>query len=263
MALDLVKEAVAEGATKKAACETLGISICTAQRWKREGCVDRRKGAEKRVSRRLSDEEREQVVRTCCELRFADLTPYAIYAKLLDEGTYLASVSTIYRVLRERNLLHHRGESKPGHRHSKPPELKATGPNQVWAWDITYLPTGVNGIFLYAYVLMDVWSRKIVGWEIHDEESEAHARDFFRRIAAEHEVTGVRLHADNGNPMKGVTILVLFFALGIAPSYSRPRVSDDNPYIESLFKTVKYTAGYPKRFDNKEHARTWFAEFVH
>lgn len=125
------------------------------------------------------------------------------------------------------------------------------------------MPTLVNGIFLYGYVLMDVWSRKIVGWEVHTEESESHAQDFFRRMAATQNVRGVHLHSDNGNPMKGATILVLFFALGILPSYSRPRVSNDNPFSESLFKTLKYRPGYPKRFRDTEHARRWFADFVH
>ena len=124
------------------------------------------------------------------------------------------------------------------HRSSKQPVRTRYGEE-----DITFLPTRVNGIFLNAYLLMDVWSRKIVSWEIHTEESEAHAREFFRRVAAANNVDGVRLHSDNGNPMKGVTILALFFSLGILPSYSRPRVSNDNPYSEALFKTVKFTPG--------------------
>jgi putative transposase len=128
--------------------------------------------------------------------------------------------------------------------------------------DITFFPTRVNGMFLYAYLLMDVWSRKIVGWEINTEESEAHARAFFRRVAAANNVDGVRLHSDNGNPMKGVTILALFFSLGILLSYSRPPVSNDNPFSESLFKTIKFTPGYPRRFSDIDEARTWFAQFV-
>lgn len=215
------------------------------------------------MARRLSGAERDLVIAVCCSPEYADVSPYAIYADLLDKGIYLASVSTIYRILHERGLLHHRGETRPSHRHSKPPELKATGPNQVWSWDITYLPTQVNGIFLYAYVLMDVWSRKIVGWEVHTHESEKHANDFFRRVSQAHNVHGVHLHSDNGNIMKSATILVLFFSLGILPSYSRPRVSNDNPFSESLFKTLKYRPGYPRRFQGTEHARKWFAEFVH
>jgi len=244
------------GARTFKACEVLGIGIRTYQRWKLHPDGDCRKCAERHVARKLSKEERDHIVQICCSPEYSNVTPYAIYADLLDKGTYLASVSTMYRFLRERGLLHHRGESRPAQRRSKPPELKATGPNQVWSWDVSCLPTRVQGIFLFAHVLMDVWSRKIVGWEIHTEECEAHAHDFFRRVAAEHEVSGVHLHSDNGNAMKGVTVLVLFFSLGIIPSYSRPRVSNDNAFSEALFKTLKYTPGYPKRFMHIGHARS-------
>lgn len=262
LAVQLIVEAHAAGARLQPACEVIGVGVRTFQRWRDVGSEDRRLNASRRIVRKLSDDERDHIVEVCCMPEYANVSPYAIYADLLDKGIYLASVSTMYRILRERNLLHHRGESRPPQRRAKPPELKATGPNQVWSWDITYLPTRVNGIFLYAYVLIDVWSRKIVGWEIHSEESEAHARDFFRRVAAANDVHGVRLHADNGNPMKGVTILVLFFSLGILPSYSRPRVSNDNPFSESLFKTLKYRPGYPRRFRDLIHARRWFADFA-
>lgn len=262
--MELIQEAVEAGARVRPACEVLQISVRTYQRWKKNtACGDRRATATRTVARRLSDDEREEIVRTCCSPEYQDASPRAIYADLLDKGIYLASASTMYRILRERDLLHHRRESRPGTRHAKPAELKATGPNQVWSWDITFLPTFVNGIYLYGYVLMDVWSRKIVGWEVHTEESVAHARDFFRRVAASQNVRGVHLHSDNGSPMKGTTILVLFFTLGILPSYSRPRVSNDNPFSESLFKTLKYRPGYPKRFRDTEHARNWFADFVH
>lgn len=260
--MELIEETHAAGARLNPACEVLAISLRTFQRWRDHGSADRRKTAARRPVRKLSSEEQDRIVEICCRPEYANVSPYVIYADLLDKGIYLASVSTMYRILRTRNLLHHRGESRPPQRHAKPPELKATGPNQVWSWDITYLPTLVNGIFLYAYVLMDVWSRKIVGWEIHTEESEAHARDFFRRVAAAHNVEGVHLHADNGNPMRGVTILVLFFSLGILPSYSRPRVSNDNPFSESLFKTLKYRAGYPRRFKDINHARRWISDFA-
>lgn len=262
LAVQLIEEAHAAGARLQPACEVLGIGLRTFQRWRDHGSEDRRIKASRRIVRKLSADERDHIAEVCCRPEYANVSPYAIYADLLDRGIYLASVSTMYRILRERGLLHHRGEARPPHRRAKPPELKATGPNQVWSWDITYLPTRVNGIFMYAYVLIDVWSRKIVGWEIHSEESEAHAREFFRRVAAAHDVNGVRLHADNGNPMKGVTILVLFFSLGILPSYSRPRVSNDNPFSESLFKTLKYRPGYPRRFKDINHARRWFADFA-
>jgi transposase InsO family protein len=260
--VELIEEAHTAGARLKPACEVLDISLRTFQRWRDGDSTDGRKDAPRRIVRKLSGEEQNHIAEVCCRAEYANVSPYVIYADLLDKGIYLASVSTMYRILRRRGLLHHRGESRPAQRHAKPPQLEATGPNQVWSWDITYLPTLVNGIFLYAYVLMDVWSRKIVGWEIHSEESEAHARDFFRRVAVAYNVEGVHLHADNGNAMKGVTILALFFSLGILPSYSRPRVSNDNPFSESLFKTLKFRPGYPRRFKDINHARQWFADFA-
>ncbi len=203
------------------------------------------------------------MIDTACSERFRDCNPYEIVAILLEESIYIASPSTFYRILGQEKLLHHRGECRPATKRAAPAELKATGPNQVWCWDITYLPTIVKGMFLYAYIIIDVWSRKIVGWEIHSEESEVHARTLFQRLSIKNKLKGVRLHSDNGNPMKGATLLVTLFILGIIPSYSRPRVSDDNPYIESFFKTLKYTVGYPKRFSDLDHARSWLAGFIH
>ena len=115
---------------------------------------------------------------------------------------------------------------------------------------------------MYAYIILDVWSRKIVGWEVHTRESDELSSKMFHRIAAEQNVRNVRLHSDNGNPMKGATMIMTLYKLGILPSFSRPRVSDDNPYSESLFKTLKYTPGFPKYFTDLEHARIWIADFV-
>jgi transposase InsO family protein len=262
-AVELIKEAMEAGARLFKACEVLDISTATFYRWKNSPGTDRRKGAEKRVVRKLSEEEIRFVIETACSERFKDCNPYEIVAILLDEGTYIASVSTFYRILRQANLLHHRGESRAGERRGRPDELKATGANQVFCWDITYLPTQVRGLFFFAYMIIDVWSRKIVSWEIHTEESAEIAEEMFRRIARERNLEGVRLHSDNGHPMKGATMLVTLFLLGVIPSFSRPRVSNDNPYIESLFKTVKYTTGYPKKFRDIHHARSWLADFVH
>ena len=138
----------------------------------------------------------------------------------------------------------------------------ATGPDQVWSWDITYMKTGVSGIFLYAYMIIDVWSRAIVGWEVNDREDPELAADLFRRLALSKNVRGVRLHADNGNPMKAATMIMMLYRLGIIPSFSRPRVSDDNPYSESFFKTMKYHVRYPHHFEGIDHARLWLADFV-
>ena len=259
----LIDEAVASQARLFKACEVLGICTKTYARWKAGNLIDRRKGAAKIVARRLSDEEKDTLVAVACNEAYKDQTPYEIVADLLEKGSYYASVSTFYRVLKERGLLHHRSESKAPRKSARPPELIADGPNQVWSWDITYLKTGVAGIFLYAYVIVDVWSRKIVGWEIHDRESPELAAMLFKRLSESRSLRGVRLHADNGNAMKAATILMMFHHLGVIPSFSRPRVSDDNPYSESLFKTVKYSVRYPKFFADLAHARQWFSGFVH
>lgn len=262
VAVELIDEAVDAGARRWKACEVLYISVRTYQRWKAGAHLDRRKGARRTVKRRLTQAERQTVIDAACNERFRDCTPYEIVAILAQEGTYLGSVSTFYRVLRAEGKLHHRSESRPAQRRAAPPELAATGPNQVFSWDITYLKTGVSGIFLYAYLVIDVWSRKIVGWSVEGEESEQLAIELFRSLVRRHHLRGVRLHSDNGNPMKGATMLMTLYNLGVIPSFSRPRVSDDNPYSESLFKTLKYTAGYPKYFRDLLHAREWMAAFV-
>jgi putative transposase len=261
-AVDLIREAVSFGARKHRCCEVLEISLRTLQRWERGNIADRRKGSLKTVSRKLSEEEREQVVSTACSVEFRDCNPYEIVAIMAEKSLYLASESTFYRILREENMLAHRGNSRPAASNNRPPERVATGPNQVWCWDITYLRSNVSGMFYYAYVIIDIYSRKIVGWEISDVESSDVAINLFLRIRQSKNLSGVYLHSDNGNPMKGATMLVFLYFLGIVPSFSRPRVSDDNPFIESFFKTVKYTPGYPKCFTSESHAREWFSDFV-
>ena len=262
LAIELIDEAVTSGARLFKACEVLEISERTYYRWKSNPNGDLRKGAKKNTPRKLTEAEKQEIIDISCDERFVDSNPYQIVAILLEEGTYVASASTFYRVLRENDMVHHRRKGRPGKKRNRPPELIATGPNQVWSWDITWLKTGVAGIFLYAYVIIDVWSRKIVGWEVHPRESDKIAAELFRRLASEQNLRGVRLHSDNGNPMKGATMIMMLYWLGIVPSFSRPRVSDDNAYSESLFKTLKYTAGYPKYFSGLEHARSWMADFV-
>jgi len=261
-ALDLTKEAIASGARKKKACETTGISIRSLQRWDRECNPDGRKGAAKKVPRKLTEEERQKVKDIACEPQFKDLTPYEIVAILAENGSYIASERTFYRILKDNDLLHYRGNGKPPIRSAEPRELIATGPNQIWSWDITWLRTDVRGLFYYAYMINDIWTKDIVGWEIHDREDEALAAALFNRLRLKHDMKGICLRSDNGNPMKGATMIITLYNLGVIPSYGRPRVSNDNPFIESLFKTLKYTAGYPGQFKDMEHARTWMANFV-
>ena len=163
-------------------------------------------------------------------------------------------------------MQNHRGRSQEPGRHGKPTSYCATAPNQVWTWDITYLSGPVKGIFFYLYLIIDIFSRDIVGWEVWSEESADHASDLIRRACLGQKrltTTPLVLHSDNGSPMKGATMLETLYALGITPSNSRPRVSNDNPYSESVFKTLKYRPSYqPKGFESIEEAREWVAGFV-
>jgi putative transposase len=242
----------------------VGVSLRTVQRWKSgRSLADRRKGAPKRVARKLSDEELELLYRTANEPRFQDMTPGEIVPTLLDEGIYLGSERTLYRLLKTRRALSPRQESRVPVKRTRPSELVATGPNQVWCWDITWLKTDVAGLFKFAYVVEDVFSRRIIGWAVHDREDPELARALFEQLIRDLGVVPRFVHADNGGPMKGLTLIAFLVRVGAGLSYSRPRVSNDNPFIESLFRTLKYRLGYPKRFTSLEHARVWFAGFVH
>jgi transposase InsO family protein len=260
---DAIHDALKEGARQKKACEIVGITPRTFQNWIKRGFEDKRKGSCKRVLRKLDIEEREEILEVCNSERFRDMNPHQIVPILAQEGKYLASESTIYRVLREADMIHHRDNTKPARNVSKPPQVVATGPGQVFTWDITWLHSKVRGLFFYAYVLQDIYDRSIVSWEIHDRESDEISQEMFRRLSQEKNLKGAHLHSDNGHPMKGVNLLGLLLKLGVSTSFSRPRVSDDNPFIESFFKTLKYSTKYPGRFEDLSAAREWFASFIH
>ena len=185
---------------------------------------------------------------------------------LADRGQYLASESTFYRVLRAENQLKHRATERPSQRRGKPRALTANAPEQLFSWDITYLPTRVRGLYFYLYLFMDIFSRKVVGWQIYDTESSELAGEVLRDICAREHIAPNQLilHSDNGSPMKGATMLATLQGLGVLPSFSRPAVSNDNPYSESLFKTLKYRPDYPRRpFENLLTARQWVSTFIH
>jgi transposase InsO family protein len=267
MILGLIDEAVQAGARRHKACEILGLSERTVQRWLRQGVGDdRRAGPLTRPLNKLSDAERDELVKTACSPEFRDLSPWQIVPRLADMGLYLASEATFYRVLRERNLVQHRARSKaPREATARPLPKTATGPCQVWSWDITYVPGPVRGQFFYLYMILDVWSRKIVGWAFHGNESAEHAADLMSDTCAAEGVTAgqVILHSDNGGPMKGATMVATLDRLGVAYSFSRPRVSDDNPFSESLFRTAKTWRGsVEKRFASLEDATAWATKFV-
>ena len=193
-----------------------------------------------------------------------DLPPCQIVPILADRGKFIASESSFYRVLRERKLLEHRGRSKRPSQ-QRPAALTATAPNQIYSWDITYLKGPIAGEFFYLYMFMDIFSRKIVGYEVHKSECNVKASRLIEKICIEEKIKEdeVILHSDNGGAMKGATMLATLQKLGVVPSFSRPRVSDDNPYSESLFKTIKYCPQYPHRpFESLDEAKDWVGEFV-
>lgn len=261
--LDFVQFYVILGIVRLAIlCMHIGISERTIQRWSKEGIDDKREGAQKRVVRKLTEDERDEVYQVACSAEYKDLNPHEIYNSLLDKGIYLASESTFYRILRERNALTHRQETKKASSRKKPAELKATAKNQVWMWDITWLKSSVQGKYYYAYVIEDLYDRSIVSWAIHENESTEHATALFQEATRKENATPEFVHSDNGNAMKGLTLVAFYYRLGIVPSFSRPRVSDDNPFIESFFKTLKYSCGYPRFFTDLAHVRRWFATFI-
>jgi transposase InsO family protein len=262
----LLAEARTAGARLGPAAELLGLTARTVQRWRQRGAGDdERHGPHHAPANRLSECEREHLLAVVNLPAYRELSPWQIVPRLLDqEGCYLASEATIYRVLRQQGQLTHRERSRPAHLTRPRPQV-ATAPNQVWSWDITWLRGPVRGTFYYLYLFTDVWSRKIVAAEVHPEESAGLAAAVFQRACRRLDLdpAGLALHSDNGSPMKGETMLATLQRLGVVPSFSRPRVSDDNPYSEALFRTMKYRPQYPELpFDSLAAAQAWVDRFV-
>lgn len=269
MAIKLIDEAKANGAREVKACEVLEINIRTLQRWRKDGAEskDRRKNALRRApSHKLTEEEIKLVLETVNQEEFQSLPPSQIVPILADRGKYIASESSFYRILRANKMQNHRGKSKKPCIRPLSTHV-ATGPNQVWMWDITWLPGPVRGLYYYLYLILDLYSRKIVGWEIWPEESAENAATLVRKAVMREgiikQTQPLVLHSDNGSPMKGATLLETLYSLGITPSRSRPRVSNDNPYAESVFRTCKYRPSYPVGgFAELDRAREWVLAFV-
>lgn len=268
VAVQLIKDAIRSGARIHMACKEMEIDARTYYRWHQGGRV---KSDGRPVSKRgksanaLSHEEKARIVEVCNEADYKNLPPSQIVPMLADRGIYLASESSFYRILKAAKQLHRRGKASNNVKRHKPAAFKASKPNQVWSWDITFLPTLVSGQFYRLYLIMDIYSRKIVGWEVHEKESAELAGVLAKKACLAEGVigTGVVLHSDNGSPMKGAMMLATLQKLGVMPSFSRPSVSDDNPYSESLFKTLKYTPAYPAQpFADIDQARSWVLEFV-
>ena len=228
MTLALVDDVLAKGVRLSAVCRRLGVSARTVQRWRRpETAQDGRCGASQKPANCLTDVERKRVLAVANTEEFRDLSPQQIVPTLADRGQYVASESSFYRVLREAKQLAHRGKAKPRTVRAKAEHL-ASRPCQVWSWDISYLRGPVRGAFFYLYLVVDVYSRRIMGWDVHGEESMDLSSALIRRTCQQNEVdpAGLVLHSDNGGPMKGSTMLATLQWLGIVPSFSRPRVSN-------------------------------------
>lgn len=222
-----------------------GITVRTLQRWRRGGVVscDRRPDAIRPVpANSLSNEERQRIVQVCTEPEYVDRPPCHIVPALADRGIYIASESSFYRVLKAEKLVRHRGRAKAHGTYARPTSYTVAAPNRLWSWDITHLPSKVKGRRFYLYMITDVFSRKVVGAEVHERESGQHASALLQRSVWREKCNSRQLvlHADNGSPMKSFTMQAKLYDLGIVTSHSRLRVSNDNPYSESLFRTLKY-----------------------
>ena len=215
-----------------------------------------------RPARALPDKERREVIGVLHSPEFADQPPREVYAMLLSMGIYLASVRTMYRILAG---LRESGERRRGHeRKAHPmPQLEAFAPNEVWTWDITKVAGASPGIFYCVFTILDLFSRYVVGWMVGETENAALAIHLINETIARHGVPAATLtvHSDRGAPMTAGTMTQHLASLGIEQSFSRPRVSNDNPFVESSFKTAKYQPDYPGRFTSPTHVRAWFGEF--
>jgi transposase InsO family protein len=267
----MIDNAHAGGARLKLACEAAGIDLRTLQRWKAgdglEAGDKRPTTPRKTPGHALTDAERQAILAVANEPRFADVPPARIVPQLADEGRYLGSESSFHRVLRAAGQSGHRGRAKAARSVRPPTTHVATAPNQVWCWDMTFLQSRIKGQWFYLYLILDVYSRKIVGWEAHETDDAHHAAHLVRRAALSEGIEALAhkpvLHGDNGATLKATTVLAMLHWLGIKPSYSRPRVSNDNAYAESLFRTAKYRPEFPaKGMESLDAARAWASDFV-
>lgn len=264
--VELVNEARMAGARLQRICQELGIGLNTYRRWSTGTEDQRRHAVHPLPAHALTPEERQTILDTCHRPEFASLPPAQIVARLLDEEQcYLASESSFYRVLRQAGEQHRRGRAAAP-RHKGPPRCHcADEPNACWSWDVTYLPTSIRGLSFYLYLIMDIYSRKIVGHEVFEAENMNNSATLIQRAVLREKCAHkpLVLHADNGSAMKGSTLYAKLDSLGITPSHSRPRVSNDNAYSESLFRTCKYHPRFPTNgFNQIEDARQWVHHFV-
>jgi len=261
------------GARLSKACEVYGIDRRTLHRWKVDAKAlqsgDRRPMVIRPTpAHALTPEERARVLRVANEPRFADRPPARIVPALADEGVYLASESTFVRLLRAQGQNAHRGRAKQPKQQRPATTHIASRPGELWCWDMTYLPTEIAGRWFFLYLILDIYSRKIVGWEVHETDDADHAARVVQRTALAEGIAANQtkpvLHGDNGATLKATTVLAMLHWLGIKPSYSRPRVSNDNAFAESAFRTAKYRPEFARHgFKDLDQARDWASQFVH
>ena len=258
------KESILLGASQKSCCNLIGISVRTFERWKKTPFKKDQRAGPKSWKHKLTIEEKEYMKIIANGPEYRDLTPNQLVPKLADKGVYIASERSFYRVLKEAKMNKHRGKSA-AKRSRKPLHLVASKPNQVWSWDITYLHSPIRGEYYYLYLVMDIYSRAIVGWSLHTEQTSDLSSKLIDKCCINEGIrkNQLTLHSDNGSPMKGATMLATLQKLGVVASFNRPSVSSDNPFSESLFKTLKYRPGYPdKAFKSVIECNEWIGKFV-
>lgn len=269
--LMLVEKATGSGASLEGCARVLGLSARTLKRWEKglqEGCGDRRPIAIRPTpANALTEQEQAEIIEVMNSPEFASLPPSQVVPILADEGRYIGSESSCYRVMHKHKQVRHRGRARTPRRVAPKPTHVASRPNQVWVWDITWLPSPVAGRFYKLYAIMDLYSRKIIAEEVWEEENSDHSKEILRRAYLKENIgelkTPLILHGDNGSSLKAQTVQTLMYQLGIASSYSRPRVSNDNPHVEALFRTAKYHPSLPPgSFTSIEAARQWAQSFT-
>jgi putative transposase len=260
--MDLIEDIDSPTLPIAQACNALGVSRATMYRlttYPRPPSYSVRAPS----PRRLGENEQQAILDVLHSEPFVDQPPPEVYAALLSQGVYMASIRTMYRLLAEQGESAERRAQRAPQRHVKP-TLSATAPNQVWTWDITKLRSVIPGVLFSLYVIIDLFSRMVVGWLLAERENASHAERLFADTIARHGIApgALTVHADRGSPMRSEDLAQLFAVLGVARSFSRPHVSDDNAFSEAQFKTLKYQPDYPGQFASLMHARAWCQEFI-
>lgn len=251
--------AVESGARQFKACECIHLDQRRLRRWRKIE-EDGRKGGYRAKTQRLSEAERDTIVCTFSHPDMVNLPIKSAHATLMDKGIYLASPSTFARVLQQRNVRKPKQNNTPNR---KRPELLATAPGQVWCWDITWLEAPLKGTYFYLYMIIDMYSRMVVGWDVFAKEDGTLARILFAQVLDAEKIPAgqIIVHSDNGKPMRSVSLRSLFDKLSVTASYGRPHTSNDNAYAESLFATLKGRVAFPEYFATIESASAYCLEF--